>query len=149
MGELVQVKSRKHTTSIRNGKRTFFFYSVIFEVRLPHCQSTIAMPKTANVERHFRTVHKNLDADFPPKSELRKRKLKELKSQLSGQQSFFSHLTSKAKAATEASFRVSHLIIKNKKSFQDGEMVKDRVKKAADSLCKDERSVEASIQNVG
>ena len=72
------------------------------------CQSTIAIPKKGNVERHFRTVHRNHDTDFPPKSELRKRKVKELKSQLSGQQPFFSKLSSKAKAVTEASFWVSH-----------------------------------------
>lgn len=62
-----------------------------------------------------------------------RRRVKELKSQLS----FFSQLTSKAKAATEASFRVSHLIVKNKKSFQDGEMVKEAFVEAADSLFRD------------
>ena len=86
------------------------------------------------MERHFRTVHRNYDTDFPPKSELGRRKVKELKSQLSGQQSFFSQLSSKAKAATEASFRVSHSIIKHKKSFQDGEMINEVFVEAADLL---------------
>ena len=88
------------------------------------------------MERHFRTAHKNYDTNFPPKSELRKRKVKELKCQLSGQ-SFFSQLTSKAKATTEASFQVSHLIVKNKKSFQAAEMVKEAFVEAADSLFRD------------
>ncbi|KAF7650099.1 hypothetical protein LDENG_00131240 [Lucifuga dentata] len=101
------------------------------------CQSIIAIPKKGNVERHFRTVHKNYDTDFPPKSELRKRKVRELKSQLIGQQSFFTQPNSKAKAATEASFRVSHSIIKHKKSFQDGEMIKEAFVEAADSLFQD------------
>uniref|UniRef100_A0A669C9P0 HAT C-terminal dimerisation domain-containing protein n=1 Tax=Oreochromis niloticus TaxID=8128 RepID=A0A669C9P0_ORENI len=101
------------------------------------CQATIAMPKKGNVERHFRTVHGKYDTTFPPKSELRKKKVKELKSQLSGQQSFFTQQTSKAKAATKASFRVSHIIVKNKKSFQDGEMVKEAFVEAADSLFRD------------
>lgn len=101
------------------------------------CQSTIAIPKKGNVERHFRTLHKNYHTDSPPKSELRRRKVKELKSQWSGQQSFFSQLTTKAKAATEASSRVSHLIVKNKKSFRDGEMVKEAFVEAADSLFRD------------
>ncbi|XP_061820631.1 general transcription factor II-I repeat domain-containing protein 2-like [Nerophis lumbriciformis] len=100
------------------------------------CQSAIAIPKKRNVERHFRTIHGKYDTDFPLKSELRKRKVKELKSQLSGQQSFFTQ-TSKAKVATEASFRVSHIIVKNKKSFQDGEMVKEAFVEAADSLFRD------------
>lgn len=63
--------------------------------------------------------------------------MKELKSQLSEQQSFFSQLISKAKAAAKASFRVSYLIVKNKKSFQDGEMVKEAFVEAPDSLFKD------------
>jgi len=77
------------------------------------------------------------DTDFPPKSELRKRKVKELKSQLSGQQAFFTKVTSKSKAATEASFRVSHAINKHNKSFQDGEMIKEAFVEAADSLFRD------------
>lgn len=101
------------------------------------CQSTIAIPKKGNVERHFRTLHKNCHTDSPPKSELRRRKVKELKSQWSGQQSFFSQLTTKAKAATEASSRVSHLIVKNKKSFRGGETVKEAFVEAADSLFRD------------
>ena len=89
------------------------------------------------MERHFRTVHRTNDTDIPPKSELRNRKVKELKSRLSGQQAFFTKVTSKAKAATEASFRVSHAIIKHKKSFQDGEMIKEAFVEAADSLFRD------------
>ena len=52
------------------------------------CQRAIAIPKKGNVERHFQTVHKNFDVDFPPKSEPRRRKVKELKS-------LQSHLTTK------------------------------------------------------
>ena len=101
------------------------------------CQSTITIPKKGNVERNFRTVHRNDDTDFLPKSELRKRKVKELKSQLSRQQSLFSQLSSKAKAATEVSFWASHSIIKHKKSFQDGEMIREAFVEAADSLFRD------------
>ena len=82
------------------------------------CQCTIALPKKGNVERHFWTAHKNYDTEFPPKSELRRKKLKELKSQLSAQQSFFTQATSKAKAVTEASFRVSHFIVKKRNPFK-------------------------------
>ncbi len=101
------------------------------------CQSTIAIPKKGNVEQHSRTVNKNYDTDYLLKSELRKRKVRELKSQSSRRQSFFSQLTSKAKAATEASFRVCHTIIKHKKSFQDGEIIKEAFTEAADSLFRD------------
>ena len=98
------------------------------------CQTTIAIPKKGNVERHFRTVRKKDNTDFPPKSELRKRKVRELKSRLTRQQSFFTQWNSQAKADTETLLRVSHSIIKHKKSFQDGEMVKEACVEAADSF---------------
>ncbi|KAL2087224.1 hypothetical protein ACEWY4_018283 [Coilia grayii] len=110
------------------------------------CRASIAIPKKGNVERHYRTVHKNYDSDFPPKSELRKRQVTDFKLQLSGQQSLFTQPGSDAKSvtwllnsksATEASLRVSHSIIKHKKAFQDGEMVKEAFLEAADSLFRD------------
>ncbi|XP_060762621.1 general transcription factor II-I repeat domain-containing protein 2A-like [Neoarius graeffei] len=82
-------------------------------------------------------VHRTFDTDFPPSTELRKRKVRELKSQLLGQQSLFTRPTSKAKAATEASFRVSRTIIRHKKCFQDGVMVKEAFIEASDALFKD------------
>ena len=115
----------------------FFFTMSFSKCVCLICHSTIAVPKKGNVERLFRTVLGRYDTDFPPKSELRKRKVNELKSQLTGQQSFFTQHTSNAKAATEASFRVCHAIDKNKKSFQDGEMVKEAFIEAADSLFRD------------
>ena len=115
----------------------FFFTMSFSKCICLICQCTIAIPKKGNVERHFRTIHKKYDTDFPMKSELRKRKVRELKCQLSGQQSFFRQHSSKARAATEASFRVSHLLVKHKKSFQDGEMVKEAFLQAADPLFRD------------
>ena len=101
------------------------------------CQTTIAIPKQGNVERHFRTVCEKYNTDFPLKSELRKRKVRELKSQLIGLQSIFTQRNSQAKADTEASLRVYHSIIKHKESFQDREMIKEAFVEAADSLFQD------------
>ena len=77
-------KTKTHITFIRNGRWTFL-HDVIFEDKQTKSvglirQSTIAIPKKGNMERHFRTVHGKYDTDFPPKSELRKKKVKELKS---------------------------------------------------------------------
>ena len=63
--------------------------------------------------------------------------MKQLKSHLSRKQSFFKQQTSKAKAASEASFRLSHVIVKNKKYSQDGKMVKEVFIEAADSMFRD------------
>ena len=71
------------------------------------------------------------------KNKLRKRKVRELKSQLIGQQTFFTQQNWQTKADTEALLRVSHSIIKHKKSFQDGDMIKEAFVEAADSLFRD------------
>ena len=63
-----------------------------------------------------------------------KKKLKEQKSQLAAQQSIFTKPNTRSKAAKIASCRVCHVLAKNKKSFQDGEMVKEAFIKAADGL---------------
>jgi len=54
------------------------------------CQTSIAVPKKGKVERHFQTLHKKHENDFPARSELRGTKVKELKSPLTGQVTFFS-----------------------------------------------------------
>lgn len=123
MREQGQVKSQKPVTFIQNGRRKFFFTMSFSQCLWLICQCAIAIPKKGNVERHFRTIHRTYDTDFPLKSELRKRKVRELKCQLSGQQSLLTQHSSKARTTTEASFRASHLLVKHKKSFQDGETV--------------------------
>ena len=80
------------------------------------------------------SLHKKYDSDFPPKSELRKRKIRELKAQLSAKQALFTGATSKSNAATIASFRVSRVLLKHKKPFQDGEIFKEAFLEAAESL---------------
>ena len=63
-----------------------------------------------------------------------KKRLKEQKSQLAAQQSIFTKPNTRSKAAKITSYRVCHVLSKNKKSFQDGEMVKEAFIKAADWL---------------
>ena len=72
------------------------------------CQSTITTLRRGNAERHFQTAHKKCNTDFPPKSALSRRKVRELRSQLIG---CFSHRNSQAKADTKAWLRVSHSIL--------------------------------------
>jgi hypothetical protein len=51
------------------------------------CNASVSFQKKVNLERHYNALHSNkYDADFPLKSEIRKLKLKELKSKLAAQQ---------------------------------------------------------------
>ena len=65
------------------------------------------------------------------------RKVQELKSQLAAQQFVFTRPNTKSKAATIASYHVSRVLAKGKKSFKDGEIVKEAFMEAADVLFAD------------
>ena len=61
------------------------------------------------------------------KSEIRKFKVEELKSQLGAYQLTFMKPILQSQAGTEASFRIANVLVKHKKSFQDGEMIKKKL----------------------
>ncbi len=128
---------RKKTENLqfspRVGGKLLFVYSNSKPICLI-CKASVAIPKRGNLERHFKTVHKKYETDFPAKTELRSRKVRELKTQLAAQQSVFTRSNTKGKAATMASYRVSHVLAKQKKSFKDGEVVKEAFIEAADAL---------------
>ncbi|KAJ7338476.1 hypothetical protein JRQ81_012360, partial [Phrynocephalus forsythii] len=79
-----------------------------------------------NLERHHKALHNNkFDADFPPKSEIHKLKIKELKSKLATQQQLMAKPRSHSVNATTASFKVTNLIAKKCNPFTEGEFAKD------------------------
>ena len=69
-----------------------------------------------------------------------KKKIKELKTMLQRQQDLFTKPTKKANAATEASFKVAHILTKHKKPFTDGGIVKEAMTAVAETLFKDHKS---------
>jgi hypothetical protein len=71
------------------------------------CNASVSLPKKDNLERHYNSLNSNkYDADFPPKSEIRKVKLKELKSKLAAQQ-LMAKPGSLSNNATRSSFKVN------------------------------------------
>lgn len=68
-------------------------------------------------------IRKNYDTDSLPKSELRKRKVKELKSQLCERQSFFP-VNSKSKGSHRSMFCVSHVRLKTRNPWQKRHLLK-------------------------
>ncbi|GFQ69951.1 general transcription factor II-I repeat domain-containing 2-like protein [Trichonephila clavata] len=95
---------------------------------------SVSITKKSNIERHFKTVHTNFDSDYPMNSEIRRKKIIPLKSSITNQQSFFTKPLQQHKAARIASYKISHLLAKNKKPFTDGELVKEATLEAVDSL---------------
>ncbi|CAL9685305.1 unnamed protein product [Knipowitschia caucasica] len=111
----------------------FFVYSHLKPICLI-CNATMALAKKANLERHFRTVHASYERDFPAKTALRATKVRDLKGQLSARQSIFTKPKTQGKAATIASYRISNVLVKHKKPFGDGDMMKEAFLELADSL---------------
>ncbi|XP_069077106.1 general transcription factor II-I repeat domain-containing protein 2-like [Pleurodeles waltl] len=101
------------------------------------CGAKLAVGKKGNVERHFSTMHMHFERKFPKGSNVRSQKVSDLKAALQAQYSIFAKPTKKANAATEASFKVTHHLIKNKATFSDGAIVKEAILIMADSLFKD------------
>lgn len=89
------------------------------------CLTSPKIPKKGNIERHFLSLHNNFQTDYPPKSELRKRKVKDLKTQLKKQQNLFKKPILKSQAAITASFKACYLLSKQFKQFSGGEFVKE------------------------
>lgn len=66
------------------------------------CNASVSLPKKGNLECHYNALHSyKYDVDFPPKSEIRKRKLKELKSKLAAQQQLMAKPRSLSNNATK------------------------------------------------
>lgn len=115
------------------------------------CQQAVALPKRGNLERHHATTHAKFKDLYPLNSALRSKRIDELKRGLKAQQSLFIAPTAKGKAATETSFRVSHILAKHKKPFTDGELIKEAMSVTADTLFadfKNKEDISAKIKSV-
>lgn len=113
------------------------------------CGSTVSVGKKSNIERHFTTVHKKYDTEYPSNSNLRKCKVKELKSALVAQQSMFTKSANKMKVATIASFKVAHMLAIHKKPFEDGNIIKEAMLAASEILfqeAKNKNEIMSAIQ---
>ena len=99
------------------------------------CNAKVALAKKANLQRHYKSLHAaKYDKEYPAETALRTARLKELKLNLTGRQAIFTKPNEQAKAATIASYRVSHVLAKHKKPFKDGEAWKEGFVEAAESL---------------
>uniref|UniRef100_A0A8C8SXX4 Uncharacterized protein n=1 Tax=Pelusios castaneus TaxID=367368 RepID=A0A8C8SXX4_9SAUR len=121
----------------------FLFTSVKDKSICLICYQSVALNKKGNLERHHNSMHAKFQEEFPLNSMIRTHKVEELKGILKAKQSLSSKpvtegkATAKGKASTEASFRISHLLAKHKKPFTDGEIIKEAMMVAADTLFKD------------
>ena len=79
------------------------------------CNTTISHFKASNLQRHFSTIHANIDKDLPKGTDLRKHKLSTLKSQVKRQSQMFQQLTKHGETVTLASYKLAWNIARAKK----------------------------------
>ena len=91
------------------------------------CHTKLSQNKGSNVKRHHETNHKNFSSNYPPKSDIRKRKLTKLKSALESQQRFIKVFSMEFDVMTEASFVMSWNIARAKHPYSDCEFVKKNI----------------------
>ncbi|XP_078542665.1 general transcription factor II-I repeat domain-containing protein 2-like [Lissotriton helveticus] len=132
-------------------ENNFFFTQIEDKCTCLICGAKIAVSKKSNVERHFLTMHMHFERMFPKGSNVRSQKVSDLKAALQTQHSFITKPTKKANSATEASFVVTHHLVKNKATFSDGAIVKEAMIVIAESLFKDfnnSRDIMSAISGV-
>ncbi|XP_070809997.1 protein FAM200C-like [Pituophis catenifer annectens] len=98
------------------------------------CSSTVAVAKKHNVQRHFERNHGTFTKNYPLDSELRKMKVKEMKSKFASQLTVYTKPVVHSKNTTIASFKIASLLVKRNKPFEDGELLKEVFLTAADSI---------------
>ena len=99
----------RHSAPQKPGRKTYY---ILLLCLIFH--KLLGQNKGSNVKRHHETNHKNFSSKFPPKSELRKSKLTELKCALPRQQWFMKVFSKESDATTKAFFLVSWNITRSK-----------------------------------
>ena len=103
------------------------------------CQKNIAVMKKYNMRRHYETMHKDEYDRY--KGEVRKEKLKCMKSSLCKQRSMLANINLSNKNAVRASFALSEMIAKSSRPFMEGLFVKECLLKASDILCPNQKKL--------
>lgn len=130
-------KKKQKTYHFHNEWEELYFFTMYKDKCLCLiCRATIALPKKGNIERHFLSLHKKYENNYPVNSQIRRRKVKKLKSELAAQKLLLHKSTQQSKLVTEASYVISYVLAKNKKPYRDGEVFKKAFVKGSEKLFK-------------
>jgi hypothetical protein len=79
-------------------------------------------------------MNKDYISKYPDNSEIWRNKVEDLKRNLRSRQAIFSKPVNRAKEATIASYKITEILAKKKKPFEDGNVIKECLVVAGDSL---------------
>ncbi|XP_077312023.1 SCAN domain-containing protein 3-like [Lithobates pipiens] len=98
------------------------------------CCETVALIKSSNVKRHYETKHSSFAQTYPQHSEVRARKITELKAQYDRSTKVLSHSFTAQQRANECSLKVAWILGQHKRPFTDGTFVKECLNAVAETL---------------
>lgn len=112
------------------------------------CQTSLAHFKASNLQRHFSSLHANIDQEFPKGTELRKHELATLKSQAEKQIQFFQKFTKRSETITLASYQLAWNIALAKKPYNEGEFVKKCLSDVVEILSPENNKLKRMVSDV-
>ncbi|QQP37666.1 General transcription factor II-I repeat domain-containing protein 2B, partial [Caligus rogercresseyi] len=135
----------EHRTFLEEWEDAYFFIERNGKPFCLICSSSLSHFKASNLQRHFRTVHANIDRDFPKGTELRTHKVSTLKSQVKRQAQVFPQFSKHAETVTLASYKVAWNIARHKKPYSEGDFVKQCLKDVIETLTPDNTKLKDAI----
>lgn len=112
------------------------------------CNKTVALIKSANLKRHYETVHQQFHKNFPLRSEARKEKLQTYLASYKKSTSILIRSMSEQEKSADAALRVCWTLNKHQKPFSDSEIVKECMLGVAAALFEDKKDVVTAIQRI-
>jgi hypothetical protein len=101
------------------------------------CQRTVSVSKEYYIKRHYESKHKGKFDCLT--SELRERKISNLKASLIGKQNIFSVKCIRNESGVRASYVVAEIIAKTGRPFIDSEFVKQCMLAVTEEVCPDRK----------
>lgn len=138
----------EHRTFLEEWEDAFFFIERNGKALCLICNTMISHFKASNLQRHFSTLHANIDKELPKGTELRKQKLSTLKSQVKRQSQMFQQLTKHGETVTLASYKVAWNIARAKKPYNEGEFLKQCFADVIETLAPDNKKLKDSINDL-
>lgn len=114
----------EHRTFLTEWESLYFFVERNGKPICLICHAALAHFKASNLQRHFSSLHPNIEQEFPKGTELRKHKLVALKSQAEKQMQFFQKFTKHSETVTLASYQLAWNIARAKKPYNEGDFIK-------------------------
>lgn len=109
---------------------------------------SLAHFKASNLQRHFSSLHANIDQEFPKLTELRKHELATLNSQAEKQVQFFQKFTKRSETITLASYQLAWNIARATKPYNEGEFVKKCLSDVVEILSPENDKLKRMVSDV-